>query len=581
MAPHRYPTHPYYLDDLWYFDISSGLWTEVQVISRGKPMARTDHTLEISGNVLFLFGGYSHNHHHGDTWLFNTSSYRWLEKDIHPEARYPDTCIDDWEAFIHNSEVSCLLLEEQVELLRLSLQANEIMEASAQLSSFALTFQTEVIPFSGPVMQNRAYFTIVDRVDDPWTTMPTTVNWFWLYDDEAFAQKVSHPRQYVTLLNASAAGVDHASWWGSNGTVFMRCTSTFGDPTRFIQPLNHTLIAIPRRQSPGWDGCRDRFASKEGFPDTLSFVQPMQRSEHRSARVLSGDLGKDGDAIFLLGGLGYAEELLPTTRKTHETQVRADMWRLGVHECLNNCSSHGVCEFGFCYCHEGFYGTDCSNSSCPGDFCSYDNATHQQHCQHCCHSGYVHHDGDDAALAAGIEKAACNLERPGKSNGICDGYGHCNCAPPFIGDDCSIRDCDNKCNLNGVCSVEYPISRCVCNPGYYGPSCQFRNCLNNCSFPRGLCNASSGACKCLTQKNPYFNKQNYTFFKATGSRRRRGEWITVGEFRDDAGLDSDYTNGIDCSYIMAYAAASTLKPSRVAAIAMFLLGLMMQRVELF
>ena len=59
---------------------------------------------------------------------------------------------------------------------------------------------------------------------------------------------------------------------------------------------------------------------------------------------------------------------------------------------------------------------------------------------------------------------------------------------PFLGLDCSIKDCKDNCNYNGYCSVEYPVSRCVCNPTYFGESCEFIECINNCSYPNGLCN---------------------------------------------------------------------------------------------
>ena len=38
-----------------------------------------------------------------------------------------------------------------------------------------------------------------------------------------------------------------------------------------------------------------------------------------------------------------------------------------------------------------------------------------------------------------------------------DGFGTCQCAPPFINDDCSIRDCDHNCLHRGHCLQGGPI----------------------------------------------------------------------------------------------------------------------------
>ncbi len=40
--------------------------------------------------------------------------------------------------------------------------------------------------------------------------------------------------------------------------------------------------------------------------------------------------------------------------------------------CVNQCSGHGECNLGFCKCHEGWYGNDCSRKAAgaeiePGD----------------------------------------------------------------------------------------------------------------------------------------------------------------------------------------------------------------------
>ena len=84
--------------------------------------------------------------------------------------------------------------------------------------------------------------------------------------------------------------------------------------------------------------------------------------------------------------------------------------------------------------------------SCPGDFCYYDETTNEQHCNHCCHAPHKHADqlgGPDMLTEtfpyiSDQRKVPCDQSHPGEMNGICDGFGICTCAPPFITDDCSV-----------------------------------------------------------------------------------------------------------------------------------------------
>lgn len=152
---------------------------------------------------------------------------------------------------------------------------------------------------------------------------------------------------------------------------------------------------------------------------------------------------------------------------------------------------HGECRYGNCFCHEGYYGMDCSNSyvyfsststninefysTCPGSRCKFDEVTKLQTCNHCCFAGYEHTSDD--SYVPNVQKIPCSDENPGTINGVCDGFGKCICQPPYVGDDCSIRDCKHNCSGHGYCSIEFPNSRCMCDLGWIGQYCDQRKFL--------------------------------------------------------------------------------------------------------
>ena len=124
-----------------------------------------------------------------------------------------------------------------------------------------------------------------------------------------------------------------------------------------------------------------------------------------------------------------------------------------------------------------------------------------QLCQHCCSATYIHTDAD--VFVENQRKVPCDANSKGLSHGICDGFGNCQCAPPFLTEDCSVKDCPANCSGRGVCSVEYPVSRCMCDPPAAGNDCSLSVCANNCSYPNGECNTTSGLCSCAKIKSPY------------------------------------------------------------------------------
>eukprot|EP01084_Bolivina_argentea_P291148 500364_1 len=120
-----YPGYPYYLGDLWLYDITANVWKEVEFdlsFSVDTPSPRMDHTLEVVEDVLILNGGYGNNHHFDDTWEFNISTNRWLKRDIFTCPLYPESCSDDLKFIDENnctviewSSLNTTLTEEVIE----------------------------------------------------------------------------------------------------------------------------------------------------------------------------------------------------------------------------------------------------------------------------------------------------------------------------------------------------------------------------------------------------------------------------------------------------------------------------------
>ncbi|OQR85966.1 hypothetical protein THRCLA_10598 [Thraustotheca clavata] len=402
-----FPTNPYYLDDLWLYNITTGVWTQIIPIDGIMPGPRTEHTMIAAEVVFVLFGGYMSNYYYQDTWHFNITAQQWLQQSAFVHALYPFNCTDD-------------------------------------LIARAGPHSGVYLPYS----------------------LPDTIN--VNNTDPLLLAKYLH---YGT-------------------TKF----SVIADPERGLDTDSlGALYSQARRQAPGWDGCRDRSDNRTDLPWTLQWSQPSQRGAHMAVYHSGYQL------MLLYGGYGVSREELYSRNRTTPAYTYGDWWSYSLANCIKNCSLHGICSYGQCICDEGYYGTDCSNSSCPGTVCDFYKATQVTTCTHCCFSGFEHTDND--TYISGIEKFPCTSDNTHYSNGICDGFGKCICRPPFIGEDCSIRNCGYNCSAHGYCSVEFPNSRCLCDPGWMGKYCDQQVCLNNCSYPNGIC--VNGSCYCSLLYEPY------------------------------------------------------------------------------
>jgi len=351
---------------------------------------------------------------------------------------------------------------------------------------------------------------------------------------------------------------DDYCYAGESDSIGNMSMSVWGQPTRFDSDLFEDLesrqlfVHQPRRQRPGWDGCRDRYDGRDDLPNELMWDQPTQRWNHKmllhsntSMIMLTGGVHHPRpepvcffitlfslflffsyDSYFLF--LSY-DVLLLTQIHSITTQIRLDytpeiettmdVWIYDLNKCVHACSGHGSCVLGYCFCEDGYYGLDCSNTSCPGDYCYYDDVTWKLSCRHCCSSGSRPEPYTNVFEQLRVRKVPCSATEHGTENGICDGFGHCQCVPPMIGDDCSIRDCKNRCSGHGVCSMEFPQSRCICDAKWTGDDCSSITCLNNCSYPWGEC--TEGVCVCRDIMNPYNNTQVWAKYEGPDC-----SWIT-------------------------------------------------------
>jgi len=143
---------------------------------------------------------------------------------------------------------------------------------------------------------------------------------------------------------------------------------------------------------------------------------------------------------------------------------------LCIHDILCDpvdCSGHGYCHRGHCYCYDNWRDSRCDvlqcgesncsgNGNCMSDGCHCFAGWHGMNCTESCPAGYY-----------GIEcREICHC--PQQSAGCSPVDGHCLCLPGYRGYDCESRcsfgtygdGCRNKCHCSGGCFCNHITGNC-------------------------------------------------------------------------------------------------------------------------
>uniref|UniRef100_A0A914UIL9 EGF-like domain-containing protein n=1 Tax=Plectus sambesii TaxID=2011161 RepID=A0A914UIL9_9BILA len=128
-----------------------------------------------------------------------------------------------------------------------------------------------------------------------------------------------------------------------------------------------------------------------------------------------------------------------------------------VDDCKYDCYGKGICKDGKCFCHRGFSGPHCEETSCPV-LCSGNGLFAGGRCH--CHQGWKGADCDVPAHVCEVPNCS--------GHGTCGNDGRCLCDRDFSGQFCDQRACPSEdCSGHGVC-VD---GKCYCEFGWKNENC--------------------------------------------------------------------------------------------------------------
>lgn len=262
---------------MWYYDLQQELWFEV-ILAEGSPIpdSRMDMVLLLTNNDDMLFmhgkrtsnsrisfsvfyhlfiiaGGFSDNYIYGDTWYFNITTSRWLQKVDFTQPIYPASCTNDFE-YVNSTD--CQPLFYPAPLNRSDEPPFDILPYSQQDfywpdSSFGPYFG--ILPKNSLNSSTRITANLAAKNFQNLNLSLAPVG------EPIFPYAATGPLQYARVL-VYPYNATH------NVTLVESCMSVEAEPTRGritdgLYGRSNGSVFIPqlRPQRPGWDGCRNRF----------------------------------------------------------------------------------------------------------------------------------------------------------------------------------------------------------------------------------------------------------------------------------------------------------------------------------
>ncbi|KZV91213.1 hypothetical protein EXIGLDRAFT_719583 [Exidia glandulosa HHB12029] len=86
-----YQNNFHHYRDFWSFDVNTHMWERIE--TKIRPSARSGHRMAMWKHFVVLFGGFYDpgikTHYLNDTWLFDTTEYKWQQLQMGPNDRAP------------------------------------------------------------------------------------------------------------------------------------------------------------------------------------------------------------------------------------------------------------------------------------------------------------------------------------------------------------------------------------------------------------------------------------------------------------------------------------------------------------